>query len=251
MMIALLLAASLSPAVAKPQPVTPADRQMVLVVTPAWEATQGRAFLYERDHREPWTLEAALGTVSVGRAGLGWGRTVGQLTDGPVKREGDGRAPAGVFPLSAASGYAAAPPAGTRLPYRQSTEALRCVDDPRSTHYNSWVEEGAVQKDWSSAEEMRRPDELYRWTIWVGHNDRRPVPGHGSCIFIHQRRSAGSVTDGCTALDAEPLDRLLAWLDPEARPVLVQLPLPVFRRVAKAWGLPVPELEDGAPVAKD
>ena len=87
---------------------------------------------------------------------------------------------------------------------------------------------------------MRRKDELYRWTVWVGHNDDPPVPGGGSCIFLHLRSSPASTTSGCTAFDEEPLERILSWLDATARPVLVQLPGPVLREVAKAWGVPAP-----------
>ena len=76
--------------------------------------------------------------------------------------------------------------------------------------------------------------------MWVGHNDRPVVPGGGSCIFLHLRSGPESVTAGCTALDAAPLERLLAWLDPAARPVLVQLPEGEYRARAAAWGLPEP-----------
>jgi L,D-peptidoglycan transpeptidase YkuD (ErfK/YbiS/YcfS/YnhG family) len=126
------------------------------------------------------------------------------------------------------------------VPYRPATESLRCVDDPASKSYNAWVVEGQVTKDWTSAEDMRRKDDLYRWTVWVGHNDAPAEPGAGSCIFLHQRASPTSTTAGCTALEAAPLDRLVAWLDEGARPVLVQLPEPVLRARARAWGLPVP-----------
>src|SRR5689334_4477248 len=165
-MIPLLLAL----AVASPVPAE--SRQMVLGVTPGWDATQGRAALYERTGpRADWRHVADLGTASFGRTGLAWGRGLHENgADGPVKKEGDGRSPAGVFRLTAASGYAGAPPPGARLPYRQATDTLRCVDDPASTAYNTWVEEGAVPKDWTSAEEMRRTDDLYRWVVWVGHN---------------------------------------------------------------------------------
>jgi len=32
--------------------------------------------------------------------------------------------------------------------------------------------------------------------------------------------------------------RLLPWLRPAAHPVLVQLPQPILKKVAPAWGLP-------------
>jgi hypothetical protein len=234
-MLALLLALAASP--------IPADsRQLVLAVTPGWDDAQGTVVLYERTAADSaWQRKDDLGSASFGGKGLAWGRGLhtGGL-EGPTKKEGDGRAPAGVFRLSAASGYCPGPPPGARLPYRQSTATLRCVDDPASRHYNTWVEEGRVEKDWASAEDMRRTDDLYRWTVWVGHNDNPPQAGAGSCIFLHLRASPSSTTAGCTAFDPGDMDRLLAWLDPKANPVLVQLPAPVLERLRKEWGLPAP-----------
>ena len=98
----------------------------------------------------------------------------------------------------------------------------------------------ATKKDWSSAEDMRRQDDLYRLVVWVGHNDTPVVPGGGSCIFLHLRSGPDSTTSGCTAFEPEPMERLLRWLDPAARPVLVQLPDAEYRARAREWGLPEP-----------
>jgi L,D-peptidoglycan transpeptidase YkuD (ErfK/YbiS/YcfS/YnhG family) len=115
------------------------------------------------------------------------------------------------------------------------------VDDAASSFYNQLVEEGRVTKDWASAERMRREDDLYQLVVWVGHNDRPARPGEGSCIFLHLRASAGSPTEGCTAMAREAMERLLRWLDPAARPLLVQLPEPLWGRLAREWGLPAPQ----------
>jgi len=222
-------------------PVPQDSRQLVLAVAPTWGASHGYVTLYERRKPDaPWRRKGSLMPVSFGRAGLAWGRGLHPSSlEGPVKREGDGRSPAGVFHIPGLSGYPAAPPAGTRLPYRQATTNLRCVDDPNSAFYNRWVEEGEVAKDWTSAEDMRRRDELYRYAIWVSHNDAPPQPGAGSCIFLHLRASPAATTAGCTAFDEGPLRRLVRWLDPRAQPVLVQLPKAVLGQVARSWGLPV------------
>jgi D-alanyl-D-alanine dipeptidase len=222
-------------------PVPAQSRQLLLATTPGWDDAQGRVRLYERaGAKATWRQVADLGTASFGRSGLAWGRGLhpGGLA-GPLKKEGDGRSPAGVFHLRGAAGHAAERP-GLRIPYRPATDRLRCVDDPASRAYNRWVIEGEVEKDWSSAEEMRRKDDLYRWTVWVAHNDDPVVPGGGSCIFLHLRAASTSTTSGCTAFDADALERILEWLDAGARPVLVQVPEPVLRRVARPWGLPRP-----------
>lgn len=231
-MVPLLLALLLSPVPAE-------SRQMLLVTSPDWDTARGTARRYERkEGRAPWTPQGAAFAVSLGRAGLAWGRGLHpEASAGPRKREGDGRAPAGVFDLREAVGYAKAPPPGLRLPYREATDRLRCVDDPASASYNRLVEDGPA-KDWKSAEDMRRADDLYRWVVWVGHNDTPPQPGGGSCIFLHLRAAPDATTAGCTAFDEAPMSALLDWLSPAARPVLVQLPESERLRLKSAWELP-------------
>jgi len=223
-------------------PLPAESRQIVLSVSAGWDAARALLQAYERAGAgASWTPVGAPIEASLGRAGLGWGRGLHPRgLEGPDKREGDGRSPAGVFDLRLVTGYAKTAPPGTRLPYRQATQTLRCVDDPRSRHYNQLADEGRAKKDWSSAEDMRRKDDLYRLVVWVGHNDAPVVPGGGSCIFLHLRAGPGSTTSGCTAFDPEPLEGLLRWLDPGARPVLVQLPEAEYRRRAAHWGLPEP-----------
>jgi D-aminopeptidase len=223
-------------------PVPAESRQMVLSVSASWDQTRAILQAYERSSVDaPWAPVGAPIEGSLGRAGLAWGRgRHAQDLEGPQKREGDGRSPAGVFDLRLVTGYAKAAPAGTRLPYREATPTLRCVDDARSPHYNRLVDEGGTKRDWSSAEDMRRRDDLYRIVVWVGHNDAPVVPGGGSCIFLHLRSGPQTTTSGCTALEPEPMERLLRWLDAAARPVLVQLPDAEYRARAGEWSLPEP-----------
>ncbi len=226
-------------ATAAGSPVPAASRQLILSVSAGWDATRALLQAYERHSPGAWTAVGGPIEASLGRAGLGWGRGLHPVNlDGPQKREGDGRSPAGVFELRLVTGYDAAPPAGLRLPYRQASATLRCVDDVGSRYYNELVDEATVVRDWSSAEDMRRADELYRLVVWVGHNDAPVAPGAGSCIFLHLRSGPGAVTAGCTAFEREPMERLLRWLDPKARPLLVQLPQAEYAARAGAWGLP-------------
>jgi L,D-peptidoglycan transpeptidase YkuD (ErfK/YbiS/YcfS/YnhG family) len=212
----------------------------VLSVSADWDAAAAEVRTYERS--EPAAAWKATGPAvggSLGASGLAWGRGLHPpRTDGPTKKEGDGRSPAGIFDLTGALGYAAEAPPDTRLPYQVETPTLRCVDDPASVHYNRIVDEAKVAKDWSSAEDMRRPDELYRLVVVVGHNDAPVTPGGGSCIFLHLRASPTSTTSGCTAFDAGPMESLLRWLDPAKRPVLVQLPRTAYDSLRKTWALP-------------
>ncbi len=221
-------------------PVPGDSRQMLLSVSAGWAETKATVERYERvSANDPWKRVGTPLSASLGQAGLAWGRGLHQgAVEGPIKKEGDETSPAGVFRLREATGYAVAAPSGTRLPYRQATAILRCVDDPRSAHYNHLVEEGTVAKDWTSAEDMRRADDLYRLLVWVGLNDDPVQAGGGSCIFLHFRDTPQDVTAGCTAFDEGRMEELLVWLDPAALPVLVQLPDAVRRKLGPLWGLP-------------
>ncbi len=190
----------------------------------------------------PWQAAGSPWPATVGRAGVAWGR--GLHGDGapgprpgPVKREGDGRSPAGLFELGPAFGYARSAPPATRLPYTAVDDRWRCVDDPASAFYNRVLDERAVRPDWRSAEDMRRADALYAWVVEVRHNPAA-VPGGGSCIFLHVWGGPGAPTVGCTAMDEARLRALLIALDPAARPVLALLTAAEHDALAAAWGLP-------------
>jgi zinc D-Ala-D-Ala dipeptidase len=197
--------------------------------------------LYRRDPGGAWTQVRRWNGV-LGHTGLGWGRGLHGLSPpadrtGPIKKEGDGKSPAGVFGLGGSYGYAAAPPAGAKLAYTQVDASWKCVDDGASASYNRIVDADAVETDWKSAEEMRRKDALYTWVIDVAHNPARTA-GDGSCIFLHVWRRAGEGTVGCTAMTQPDLEALLADLDAAQRPVLVQLVAADYDALAAAWQLP-------------
>jgi zinc D-Ala-D-Ala dipeptidase len=211
-----------------------ASQQLIVVTSKNWDAIQGSAQRYERDGS---TLRKAGGAfaVVVGTHGMAWGKGSFESGAGPVKREGDGKAPAGVFTLGTAFGFDPAPP--TKLPYLALTPSTECVDDSQSTRYNELVEGTAIAKDWNSSEHMRSEDVLYRKGIFIQHNTPA-TSGAGSCIFFHIWRSPTSPTAGCTAMDTADITRLLGWLDPRQLPLLVQMPEAQYEQVRSAWGLP-------------
>jgi D-alanyl-D-alanine dipeptidase len=133
-------------------------------------------------------------------------------------------------------GYASSPGA-LRLPYRQATHDLHCVDDPGSPYYNRIVSTAEVGERWRSAEPMRREDELYELTLDIEHNKTPVTAHHGSCIFVHVWSGAEVPVTGCTALAMRDLRSLLEWLKPDqAR--WVALPEPEYGALRGAWGLP-------------
>jgi D-alanyl-D-alanine dipeptidase len=218
-------------------------RQMIVVRTEDWNAVTGELTRLSRSTtRDSWVVVGNAIAIVVGKNGLAWGRGLhGNPADsGPVKREGDGKAPAGIFKLSSAFGYAPADAATfIKLPYTQSTSTIECVDDVDSTRYNQLVDRSQSRTiDWKSSEQMRRADELYRWGVVVDHNANTPLAGGGSCIFLHIWSSATTGTAGCTAMEPAKIEELLGWLDPAETPILVQLPKPMYAKLSESWGLP-------------
>jgi hypothetical protein len=212
-------------------------RQLVLVTTDGWEATSGTLTRWERAPGQPWRRAGGGVAVLLGGGGLAWGRGLHPgAPDGPVKREGDRRAPAGVFALGTAFGYATRPDEGVRWPYRALAESSVCVDDPEAHEYNQIVEGPGP---WRSAERMRKAGQAYRWGVLVEHNVP-PKPGAGSCTFIHGFGRKHLPTAGCTALPEADLRALIRWLDPAAHPVLVQVPVSVYAAERARWDAPPP-----------
>ena len=235
----------LQPGVATPKapPLLESAQQLIVVTTPSWDATRGSLSRFTRaSARDEWKRESPPVPIVVGRTGLAWGVGFDALdasSAAPHKREGDGKAPAGIFPLDTVFGYAPVSAMRTlRMPYSQLTGASDCVDDTASLHYNTVVERNAVPRiDWNSAEHMRSVWQ-YEMGVIVGYNAPAPARGRGSCIFLHIWDGPDSHTAGCTAFDREELRRVIEWLDRTRRPVLVQMPDDEYRRWAQAWRLP-------------
>lgn len=217
-------------------------RQMVLVVTPDWNSDHGELRTFERSEGR-WRMHGQPVPVTVGKAGTAWGIGLHPpQSAGPIKREGDGRAPAGVFAIGEAFGYAA--DAKTALPYAQMQDTSWCVDVVDSPLYNRIVDtrivgESAVR---GSSEPMRRDlhldgDQRYLEGFIIQHNpDGRKDAG--SCIFAHIWKLPGASTAGCTAMAVPVMQHLYAWLQPAAHPVFVLLPRAQYDRLKTAWNLP-------------
>lgn len=217
--------------------------QMVMVTAADWNAVQGTAQRYERSGvKEKWRPVGAAFAVVVGRNGMGWGRGMQPASQGgkddPIKHEGDGKSPAGIFPLTESFGYSSTPMSDAKMKYVALTPAFECVDDPKSSRYNQVLNADGMNKDWASSEQMRRNDDLYRWGVVVGQNSDPVKNGSGSCIFLHIWSGPKDGTAGCTAMEPANIEILLRWLDPAKRPMLVQLPNAEYERLSKAWALP-------------
>lgn len=220
----------------------PKDATHLLVVTTeGWDDTSGFFARYERDPGGAWREVEGEDSVVIGRTGMAWG--VGLHGDGapkgrtgPVKVEGDGKSPAGIFMIAEAYGIDERPPAGTTLPYARLTDGHRCVDDAAHAKYNQVFDATGQPETWASAENMLAMGEVYRWVVVVGHNTAAR-PKAGSCIFLHVWSGRDSTTAGCTAMPREAIEELMRWMKP-GKTVFVALPAAELEALRADWGLP-------------
>lgn len=228
-----------SPGPAKPAMLEQA-RQLLVVTAPGWNSVPATLQRYQRaDAAAPWQAAGNPVPVGLGKKGLARCRqTYGNgPADTPLKKEGDGKSPAGAFRLPLVFAYAPETPR-TAMPVLPVTKEFICVDDPASLHYNTILSKNEVQRDWKRAEKMRRKDGLYRLGVLVAYNVTPTVPGAGSCIFLHLERGPQGSTSGCTAMAPKALREIVGWLDPARQPVLVQLPEEEYLRLRTPWQLP-------------
>jgi D-alanyl-D-alanine dipeptidase len=213
-------------------------QQLIVVTAPDWNSTTGALQLFERE-KTGWVKKEKSWAISLGDRGLAWGRGLhGEPLEGPIKKEGDKTAPAGLFKIGQAYGSDKNLSFKTSWPYQPVDKNWVCVDDPRSGHYNQiFLNDSAIKKDWSSCEIMGRADGLYKWVITIEQNPDRQKGG-GSCVFLHVWRKPGSATEGCTAMDEAYMIKILSWLNPDKNPHIVQLPQSVYDKVKTKWDLP-------------
>jgi L,D-peptidoglycan transpeptidase YkuD (ErfK/YbiS/YcfS/YnhG family) len=127
------------------------------------------------------------------------------------KHEGDGASPAGVWPLREVI-YRPdrGPPPASALRVRAMAEDDGWCDDPADEAYNRPVKLPYP----ASAEALWREDGVYDIVVVLGHNDDPPVPGAGSCIFLHLNRPGYPPTHGCVAIARADLEALLEMAQP-------------------------------------
>lgn len=152
-------------------------------------------------------------------------RTRGWLVAGPLawpvalgrggilanKREGDGATPRGIFRLRRLWWRPDRDPRpATRLPVRRIAPDDAWNEDPADRRYNRPVKLAPG----STADRLRRDDQLYDFIIEIDHNTRPRVAGRGSAVFIHVARPGLAPTAGCVAMPKPRLRRLLEKLGP-------------------------------------
>ena len=210
----------------------PDTKQLIVVSTQNWSTPQGSLQRYEKEGKA-WHKVGKAIAIKLGRNGVGWG--IGLHTTPKdakiIKKEGDGKAPAGIFTLKQAFGYF---PFVVAYPYEVYKATDHCVDDINSKLYNKIVDSTKVAVDYKSKEHMRFPKDYYKYGIVVNHNhfdEAGAVKGAGSCIFIHIKKVP---TAGCTVMNESEMKEIIEWLDVDKHPLLVQGTVEVVNQLLKS-----------------
>lgn len=127
------------------------------------------------------------------------------------KKEGDHASPAGLYPLKTV--YFRPDKLDrphTPLSCKEITPRDGWCDDPNDSAYNKPI----IVPFPASHETLWREDDLYDVIVVLGYNDAPPVPGKGSCIFMHVAKKGYEGTEGCVALAKSDLLDLLSQIDP-------------------------------------
>jgi D-alanyl-D-alanine dipeptidase len=210
-------------------------RQLLVVSSEGFADNKATLQAYERE-KNGWKKVFKPVKVNLGRNGLAWGEGLiefDHLADEPLKYEGDGKSPAGLFTLDLFFGYEKEE---FNFPYLQVDDNTLCIDDSNAKEYNRIIQEKEHHK-FQSFEFMKRQDRLYHLGIVVGHN-KKSLAGRGSCIFLHIEKYAEIVheadlssarpntlpTAGCTSMHEDRLFEIMQWLDKDKNPLLLQLP---------------------------
>jgi len=202
--------------------------QFIVVISENFNSSKATLTCYEDSKKALSTID-----VNIGRNGLGWGLGEIKLTqkdDEPIKIEGDGKAPAGIFKLISTFGYKKEQI--FNLNYQYLSSDLICVDDSSSKDYNKIITMPKIKP--KSFETMRRDDHQYELGVVVAHNQKQRSQA-GSCIFLHVEKFKGAGTAGCSSMTLENMRMINNWLDGDKNPILIQIPKSSLEEVKKLY----------------
>jgi L,D-peptidoglycan transpeptidase YkuD (ErfK/YbiS/YcfS/YnhG family) len=215
--------------------------QLVLGIADDWSASKATLRIYEKS-KGRWQQVGEPWPARLGKSGLAWGLGLHpQPAGASQKREGDMRAPAGVFAIGGAWGYETSIRKHPKLFYRKVTPRDLWVEDPESPNYNRNV---ILSHDpasaWEKKQQMKQNDPAHSLKLFIAHNaPPKVVPNAGSSIFFHIWRAGGSrPSAGCTTMEEARLRELIARIDPTRKPLYVLLPKAEYEKLRKPWNLP-------------
>lgn len=218
-----------------------ASSQIVVGTAKDWNSSTVTLNTYEK-RAGKWVKASGPWSGRLGKSGLIWGKGLHPVPAGQkVKKEGDMRAPAGVFRIGGAWGDHDSIQKHPKLFYRKVTSRDLWVEDPASPSYNKHlVLDREPSSAWEKKQQMKQNDYPHSLKLFIAHNAAPNITaGDGSAIFFHIWRNKGaSPSAGCTTLEERHLRQLVAWVNPDKQPLYVLLPEAEYRAKKDSWKLP-------------
>jgi L,D-peptidoglycan transpeptidase YkuD (ErfK/YbiS/YcfS/YnhG family) len=189
-----------------------ASRQVVTVNRTVH--SRARVTLWQSDG-QTWSVLARSRAAHIGYGGLVAAR---------LRKQATGTTPLGTFRLLSSFGTHPAAP-GWDLPYRTIRAGDYWVEDNASAYYNRYRNKAEGGFRWwlppsakNSSERLRHYRTQYEYAIVTGFNYAAQVRHRGAGIFLHV--NGRGATAGCVSAPRWFLQRAMAALDPELRPVI-------------------------------
>jgi len=182
--------------------------RLVVVTVPNMQATGASVRTFERKSpAAPWETRSDPEPAVVGGNGIAWSDIYESLAKKgePLKREGDQRAPAGIYRISATSGAEPSKLPGY-LPLVPTKQL--CVADTNSRYEGKTVPQSFAGEN-TNGENMAKFSP-YRRGLVIDAAPRLKAQG-GACIFLDVRGHFDAGTDARIALPKEWVDYLQEW----------------------------------------
>ncbi len=234
-----------SAGVSKGFEIPPETQQCIVGISEDWNSSRVVLRLYERQSEAlGWQQIGPEWSGRLGRAGSAWGLGLHPVSGGArMKKEGDGRSPAGVYQLGGVWGAGSAESVRRQagIPYHRVTSRDLWVEEGSSRYYNQFLTlDHEPQAAWEKKAQMKQNDYPQSLKMFIAHNaPPKVVPYGGSSIFFHIWRNGGAaVTAGCTTMSEERLRWMIARVDPKKMPLYVLLPRAEYVRFRPLWKLP-------------
>src|SRR5260364_124811 len=195
------------------------SRQIIVLVTPHWNAVNGTLRRYPRENAaDVWQPMGGSFPVVIGAKGMAWGAGFQRGQNPKLKMEGDKRTPAGIYAVSPAFGFEPDFGQNLKMPYVALAATHVGVDNAASNDYNQLVDRAQIQHpDWKSGDRMREIPQ-YRLGSVIQYNTESPDKKAGSCMFMHVWKTPETGTAGCIAMEEAKVKETLHWLDASLKP---------------------------------
>lgn len=221
--------------------------QAIIGIADGWNNSHVTLSVVEKNAKGQWVRVLGPYQGRLGKNGLVWGLGLHQNSRGvTLKKEGDGRSPAGVFALGGLWVTHKTPVKhNSSIPYvKVGPHDLWVTNTTDARYYNRHVRlDHPARTPWELKEQMRQTDYPHSIKMLICHNTHERkggvVVGGGSSIFFHIWRNGGkSPTAGCTSMAESHLRAIIARLNPARKPVYILLPRAEYTRLRPSWRLP-------------